>query len=190
MTQSLDKEAARREIVPSEMRPIWLRGRGAHYVHMLVIRLLRIGKKNQPAFKIVITDKRKPPKAGRFVEEVGSWNPLKKEKVLKSERIKYWLSVGAKPSDTIYNMLVSEKIVEGKKIPLQKKSKKKEEEKAPEAPTVAKPTEEKPKEEVKETPVVEKPKEEKPKEEIKKEDVPKEEVQKEEKKEETKEESK
>jgi len=93
---------------------------------MLVIRLFRVGKKNQPSFKIVITDKREPPRAGRFVEEVGFYNPLTKEKVLRQERIKYWLSVGAKPSATVYNLLVSEKIVEGKKIIVHKKSKKKE----------------------------------------------------------------
>jgi small subunit ribosomal protein S16 len=83
---------------------------------MLVIRLFRVGKRNQPSFKIVVTDKTKAPKAGRFVEEVGFLNPLTKQKVLKAERIKYWISVGAKPSATIHNLLVSEKIVEGKKI--------------------------------------------------------------------------
>jgi len=94
---------------------------------MLVIRFFRVGKKNQPSFKIVVTDKRKPPRAGRFVEEVGFYNPLTKEKILKAERIKYWLSVGAKPSDTVYNLLIKEKIIEGKKIPLHKKPKEKEE---------------------------------------------------------------
>ena len=78
---------------------------------MLVIRLFRIGKKNQPAFKIIVADKRNPPRGGRFVEELGFWNPLTKEKVLKGERIKYWLSVGAKPSASIHNLLISEKII-------------------------------------------------------------------------------
>lgn len=91
---------------------------------MLVIRLFRVGKKNQPAFKIIATDKRRPPRAGRFVEEVGFYNPLTKEKILRPERIKYWLSKGAKPSDTVYNLLVKEKIIKGKKIPSHKKSKK------------------------------------------------------------------
>lgn len=91
---------------------------------MLVIRLFRTGKKNQPSFKLVVTDKRRPPRAGRFVEEVGFYNPLTKEKILKKERIQYWLSVGAKPSPTIYNLLVSEKVIEDKKIPVHKKSKK------------------------------------------------------------------
>ena len=92
---------------------------------MLVIRLFRVGKKNQPSFKIIVTDKRRPPKSGRFVEEVGFYNPLTKEKVLKSERIKYWLSVGAKPSVTVNNLLISARIVTGKKIPKHKKPKEK-----------------------------------------------------------------
>jgi small subunit ribosomal protein S16 len=96
---------------------------------MLVIRFLRVGKRNQSAFKIVVTDKRNPPRGGRFVEEVGFWNPITKEKVLRAERIKYWLSVGAKPSESVYNLLVSEKIIEGKKIPVHKKKKEEKEEK-------------------------------------------------------------
>ncbi len=92
---------------------------------MLVIRFFRVGKKKQPSFKIVVTDKRNPPKGGRFVEEVGFLNPLTKEKNLKAERIKYWISKGAKPSDSVYNLLIKEKVLEGKKIPLHKTKKKK-----------------------------------------------------------------
>ncbi len=134
---------------------------------MLVIRLFRTGRKNQPFFKIVVTDKRRPPKGGRFVEELGFLNPLKKERGLKIERIKYWLSKGAKPSDTIYNLLIKEKVLEGKKVPLHKKKKKK----AGEEPKKAKPQvkpESKP--EQKEEPKPElKPEPEKPKEEAKEE---------------------
>jgi small subunit ribosomal protein S16 len=140
---------------------------------MLVIRFLRTGKKNQPTFKIVVTDKEKPPRAGRFVEQVGFYNPKTKEKVLHQERIKYWISVGAQPSDTVYNLLVAEKIIEGKKRDVHKKPKKEEpasaEEKAAEVspqPTETEPqpqqaeetkteepkTEEEPKEESKEKP--------------------------------------
>jgi len=148
---------------------------------MLVIRLFRVGKKNQPFFKIVIIDKRKATNKGRFVEEVGFLNPLTKEKILKKERIEYWLSVGAKPSETLYNLLVKEGIVEGKKISKHKKAKKKEAEEIP-APSAeaggtgqvkeeAKPevkekkeeavSEEKPKEEEKPAKEPEAPKEEK-----------------------------
>ncbi len=91
---------------------------------MIVIRFFRIGKKNQPSFKIVVTDKRRSSKKGRFVEEVGFYNPITKEKILKKDRIQYWVSVGAKPSASIHNLLISEKILEGKKIPVHKKSKK------------------------------------------------------------------
>ena len=94
---------------------------------MLKIRLFRIGKKHQPVFRVIVTDKKNPPRGGRFLEILGFWNPLTKEKNLKIERIKYWLSVGAKPSDTVYNLLISEKIIKGKKIDVHKKSKKKEE---------------------------------------------------------------
>ena len=98
---------------------------------MLVIRFFRVGKKNQPFFKIVVTDRKNAPRGGRFVEELGFWNSLKKEKVLKKERIKYWISVGAKPSDSVHNLLIREKVLEGKKIPVHKTKKeaKKEEKK-------------------------------------------------------------
>ena len=148
---------------------------------MLVIRFLRVGKKKQPSYKIVVTDKRNPASAGRFVEQVGFYNPLTKEKVLHGERIKHWLSVGAKPSDTAYNLFISEKIIEGKKRPQHKKSKK-QEEKPKEEASVKKEssmvTEKK--EEVKEEKPVEAPKEEIKKEEAKVEEKqveePKEEV--------------
>jgi small subunit ribosomal protein S16 len=91
---------------------------------MLVIRFLRAGKRNQPFYKIVVTDKKNPPRGGRFNEQVGFWNPLTKEKKLDAEKIKKWMKNGAKPSATVFNLLVKEKIVEGKKIAVHKKSKK------------------------------------------------------------------
>lgn len=98
---------------------------------MLVIRLMRTGKKNQPFFRFVVTEKKNPSTAGRTTEILGFYNPLTKEKKINTDRVKYWLSVGAKPSDTVFNVLVSEKIIEGKKIPQHKKSK--------HAPVAAKP---------------------------------------------------
>lgn len=79
------------------------------------MRLLRVGKKNQPVFKIVVTDKKNPPKGGRFVAEVGFYNPITKEKVLKKEKILYYLSQGVQPSDTVWNLLISAGIIEGEK---------------------------------------------------------------------------
>jgi len=105
---------------------------------MLVIRFFRQGKKNQPSFKIVVTDKRKSSTGGRFVEDVGFYNPITKEKNLKAERIKYWISVGAKPLETVHNLLVSGKIIEGKKIKIYRRLKKLEEDKSSSHPSPSK----------------------------------------------------
>jgi len=87
---------------------------------MLKIRFKRVGKRNQPAFKIVVVEKWRAPTSGKFVEEVGFYNPLTKEKVLRKERIEYWLKCGAQPSETVHNLLVSEGIIKGEKIPKHK----------------------------------------------------------------------
>ena len=104
---------------------------------MLTIRFHRTGRRNYPSFKIVITEHTKSSTGGRFIEEVGFFNPATKEKVLKAERLKYWISVGAKPSPTVWNLLVQEKVVEGKKLQKQKKPKKKEETATPAAAPAA-----------------------------------------------------
>ncbi len=82
---------------------------------MLVIRLTRIGKKNQPSFRVVLTDKKNPVR-GKFIEILGSYNPRLKTKALEGERIKYWISKGAQPSATLHNLLVSENIISGPKV--------------------------------------------------------------------------
>ncbi len=78
---------------------------------MLAIRLARIGKKKQPFYRIVVLDKRKP-RNGRTVEIVGTYDPLKKPALIEmnAERVKYWLSVGALPSDTVRSFFKSQKI--------------------------------------------------------------------------------
>ena len=78
---------------------------------MLAIRLARIGKKKQPFYRIVVLDKRKP-RNGRTVEIVGTYDPLKNPAIiqLNAERVKYWLSVGAQPSDTVRSFLTAQKI--------------------------------------------------------------------------------
>jgi len=92
---------------------------------MLTIRLTRKGKKNQPFFRVVLIDKRRSTKGGRFVEDLGYVDPLKKRRSFNKERIQYWISKGAQTSATIHNLLVSEKIIEAKKIHVSKLSKKK-----------------------------------------------------------------
>lgn len=83
---------------------------------MLKIRMQRIGKINQPSFRIVVVEHAASPKAGSFVDKVGTYNPKTKERTLDEGKIKYWISVGAKPSATVHNMLVSLGVVSGKKI--------------------------------------------------------------------------
>lgn len=129
---------------------------------MLTIRLTRKGKKNQPFFRVVLIDKRRSTRGGRSVEDLGYVDPLKKRKSFNKERILYWISKGAQPSATIHNYLVSEKIIEAKKINVSRFSKKKQAEvdtaKVAKEAEAAKPVEA-PKEEVKaESPAVEEPK--------------------------------
>jgi small subunit ribosomal protein S16 len=95
---------------------------------MLVIRLTRKGKKNQPFFRVVVIDKRRSSKGGRAVEDLGYKNPLTKKVSINKERVLYWIKNGAKPSPTVHNLLVAEKIIDAKKIKVTNISKKKQEE--------------------------------------------------------------
>ena len=75
----------------------------------LRIRLSRAGAKKRPFYRVVIADSRKP-RDGRFIERVGTYNPMVAKEhperiVLKEERIKYWLGVGARPSDRVARFL-------------------------------------------------------------------------------------
>src|SRR3989344_7292785 len=83
---------------------------------MLKIRMQRTGRVNMPTYRIVVTEHTRGPKSSSFVEKVGTYNPKTKERALNDERIKYWLSVGAKASGTMHNMLISAGIIEGKKV--------------------------------------------------------------------------
>ena len=87
---------------------------------MLKIRLQRIGRRNDPAFRVVLTDSRNSAKSGKFKEILGTYNPTMKDNTGRTnfqiDRIKYWISQGAKLSDTMHNFLVHQKVVAGKKI--------------------------------------------------------------------------
>ena len=73
---------------------------------MVVIRLRRTGKTKQPSYRLVVADKRSP-RDGKFIEIVGHYNPVRqpKELAVKGERVRYWLGVGAQPSDTVVRLL-------------------------------------------------------------------------------------
>jgi len=70
------------------------------------LRLRRMGKKKQPIYKIVAADARSP-RDGKFIEDLGLYNPLTKPHTvnLKEERVNYWLSNGAQPTDTVRSLL-------------------------------------------------------------------------------------
>jgi small subunit ribosomal protein S16 len=75
----------------------------------LKIRLARGGAKKRPFYRIVIAEAT-APRDGRFIERVGSWNPiLPKDSpdrvVLDEDRVKHWLSVGAQPTDRVLRFL-------------------------------------------------------------------------------------
>lgn len=88
-----------------------------------MIRLQRVGRKNDPSFRVVVTDSRNSTKSGKFIEVVGSYDARKGEPQLKAERIQYWLSKGAKTSDTVHNLLVSKSVISSSKIDVSKKTK-------------------------------------------------------------------
>lgn len=82
---------------------------------MLKIRLQRTGRKNDPAFRVLLTDSKNAAKSGKFLEILGSYNVKSGEVVFKADRIKHWMANGAQVSDTVHNFLVSKKLIEGKK---------------------------------------------------------------------------
>ena len=84
---------------------------------MLTIRFQRVGRRNDPSFRVVVAEKRSKPKTNG-VERLGSYHPKTKQTVLNGERILYWIGKGAKPSATIHNLLISKGIMKGKKIPV------------------------------------------------------------------------
>jgi len=126
---------------------------------MLKIRLQKTGKKNAPSYRVVLCEHTSPPQ-GKFIEILGHYNPRLKQKGFKKERIEHWISKGAQASPTVHNLLIDEKIIQGKKVKAWRAKKKKEGEKKPEVPKVEG-----------ETPV-EESKPEEPKEETSKEEKP------------------
>jgi small subunit ribosomal protein S16 len=100
---------------------------------MLKIRLQRIGKKNDPSYRIALVEHTTSPH-GKFIELLGSYNPKSKEKKFDKERIEYWMTKGAQASPTVHNLLVGEKIISGEKVKAWKPKKKAKEEIKPEAP--------------------------------------------------------
>lgn len=79
---------------------------------MVKLRLRRMGKKGQPFYRIVAADSRSP-RDGRFIEEIGTYNPVKKDAPveLNSEAALKWLKAGAQPTDTVRSILSREGVM-------------------------------------------------------------------------------
>ncbi len=73
---------------------------------MVKIRLRRVGAKKAPYYRIVVADSR-TARDGRFIEEIGTYDPAAGENKIKvdMERVKYWVSNGAQPTDTVRGLL-------------------------------------------------------------------------------------
>lgn len=91
------------------------------------IRLKRIGSKKNPFYRIVVADIR-APRDGKFIEEIGYYNPLTEPKVVKvdAEKVNKWIKNGAKPTDTVHrlfkeNGVYEEKAQEAKKEVVEEK---------------------------------------------------------------------
>ena len=77
----------------------------------------RTGRKHQPTYRLVLSDSKNSAKSGKYLEILGNYDSRHGEKSeIKSDRVLYWISVGAQVSPTVHNMLVDKKIISGKKV--------------------------------------------------------------------------
>ena len=76
------------------------------FVRVIKLRLKRMGAKGRPSYRIVVADSRSP-RDGRFIESVGYYDPITEPTTIKvnAERARYWLGVGAQPSDPVRSLL-------------------------------------------------------------------------------------
>ncbi|SRR5579875_3115454 len=87
---------------------------------MVKIRLMRMGMKGAPSYRVVVADARSP-RDGRIIENIGWYNPLTEPSTINinAERAKHWLGVGAQPSDSARSLLIRAGIIERHKAPAQ-----------------------------------------------------------------------
>jgi len=83
---------------------------------MLMIRFQRIGRKNDAAFRMVVLEKTAGPKAGSYVDLVGTYNPKTKQVTVKPDAIRAWIGKGAQVSPSLHNLLVKEGVLQGEKF--------------------------------------------------------------------------
>jgi small subunit ribosomal protein S16 len=73
---------------------------------LLAIRLMRMGAKKRPSYRIVVKEKQSK-RDGAFLENVGTYNPTRQpaEIKLKADRVQYWIGKGAQPTDTVRQLI-------------------------------------------------------------------------------------
>ena len=84
--------------------------------HMLKIRLQRTGRKNDPHFRLIVTESARKPKTTQFSEIIGTYNVKAGIFEAKKDRVSHWMSVGAQVTPTVHNLLITKGVLTGKKI--------------------------------------------------------------------------
>ena len=81
---------------------------------MVKIRLRRTGKTKQPSYRVIVADSR-APRDGKFIEIIGHYNPIRQPKILevKADRARYWLGVGAQPTEVVVDLFKRVNILDG-----------------------------------------------------------------------------
>ncbi len=87
---------------------------------MLAIKLKRIGKKHQPSFRIIVAEKRSKIN-GRFVEDLGWFNPFTDKSKINAERVDYWVKNGAQPTHSVLTLFKKYAIMKVRKQKVEKK---------------------------------------------------------------------
>lgn len=82
---------------------------------MLAIRFARRGTNKKPTYRIIVTEKSRD-NFGKFLENLGHYNPKTKEAEVNAERINYWIDHGAQPSPTVHNFLITKGVIKGEKV--------------------------------------------------------------------------
>jgi small subunit ribosomal protein S16 len=82
---------------------------------MLKIRLQRVGKKNDPSFRLVLIEHKEAARSGNAKEILGFHDFRKDGTIIKKDRIEYWISKGVQVSDTAHNLLVTHNVLKAKK---------------------------------------------------------------------------
>ncbi|OGG61870.1 30S ribosomal protein S16 [Candidatus Kaiserbacteria bacterium RIFCSPHIGHO2_02_FULL_49_34] len=83
---------------------------------MLKMRLQRTGRKNDPSFRVVVTDSRHGPKSGKHADTIGSYSPKTNRIEIDGARAKDWIAKGVQVSDTVRNLLITQGTLEGRKV--------------------------------------------------------------------------